>query len=98
MGITPIVNLNPLPVAPIIERDLEPLPMERVENSARTGDETYSPGNQQSAGKKQHADEDATYEDDTWEDEDMIVAFEDEVQAVPPPATGDRVFQISYFA
>ena len=43
MGIGPIVNLMPLPLARSIQAALDPLPMERVASSARTGDERYSP-------------------------------------------------------
>jgi hypothetical protein len=43
MGISPIVSLTPLPVSRTVDADVEPVSMERVENSARTGDETYSP-------------------------------------------------------
>jgi hypothetical protein len=49
MGITPITNLTPLTPERAIQADLEPLPMQRVENSSRTGDETYSPSNGKSA-------------------------------------------------
>lgn len=49
MGIAPITNLTPLSGAREIQADLEPLPMQRVENSSRTGDETYSPSNGKSA-------------------------------------------------
>jgi hypothetical protein len=42
MGIGPIANLMPLPLARSNQAALDPLPMERVESSARTGDETYS--------------------------------------------------------
>jgi hypothetical protein len=59
MGITPITNLTPLPVARAIQADLEPLPMQRVENSPRIGDETYSPSNGKSArGSADDAPED----------------------------------------
>jgi hypothetical protein len=43
MGIGPIVNLMPLPLARSIQAALDPLPMERVASSARTGDERNSP-------------------------------------------------------
>jgi len=55
-GITPITNLMPLPLTRSIEPDLELLPMERVENTARTRDETYSPSRQPS---ERGAEEDA---------------------------------------
>jgi hypothetical protein len=59
MGITPITNLMPLPVARATQADLDPLPMQRVENSPRTGDETYSPSNGKSArGSADDAPED----------------------------------------
>jgi len=49
MGITPLTYLTPLPLSRSLQADLDPLPMERVENSARTGDEKYSPSNGRSA-------------------------------------------------
>lgn len=49
MGIGPIANLMPLPLARSIQGAMDPLPMERVENAARTGDETYSPNGGKSA-------------------------------------------------
>jgi hypothetical protein len=68
MGITPITNFIPLTIASSMKKDLEPLPMERAENSARAGDETYSPsGGQSAAGSEEDAfagenPEDATVE------------------------------------
>ena len=50
MGIAPITNLIPLSQTRTVQAGLDVLPMERVENSARTGDETYSPSNGKSAG------------------------------------------------
>jgi len=63
MGITPITNLTPLPVARAILSALDPQPMERVENSPRTGDETYSP----SGGKSARGSEDDASELDAFE-------------------------------
>jgi hypothetical protein len=60
MGITPITNLTPLAVTRAIQADLDPLPMQRVENSPRTADETYSPSN----GKSARGSEDDASEDD----------------------------------
>ncbi len=61
MGISPIASLIPLPVARAIEADLEPLPMERVEMSPRTGDETYSPSGEPSGrGAEDGAPDDET--------------------------------------
>lgn len=64
MGISPITNLIPLRVARPIQAALEPLPMERVENSARIGDETCSP----SRGKSARGSEDEATEERTLED------------------------------
>jgi hypothetical protein len=60
MGITPITNLTPLPVARAILADLDPRPMERVEKPPRSGDETYSP----SGGKSTRGSEDDASEED----------------------------------
>ncbi len=87
MGITPITNLMPLPSTLSIERDLEPLPMERVENSARTRDESYSPSN----GKSSRGAEDDEPEDEL---EELTV----EAEATLPPASRDRSRPISFFA
>jgi hypothetical protein len=59
MGIGPIVNLMPLPLTRSIQAALDPLPMERVANSARTGDEKYSPnGGRYSRGSDEDAFDD----------------------------------------
>jgi hypothetical protein len=65
MGISPITGLIPLSVSRPVQSVLEPLPMERVENSARIGDETYSP----SGGKSATGSEDSSPEEDALEDE-----------------------------
>jgi hypothetical protein len=72
MGITSITNLNPMPFARSIRADIEPSPMERVENSARTGDETYSPSGGKSAGG---SEDDASEEDS---DENHLGEFDGE--------------------
>jgi hypothetical protein len=59
MGISPIVNLMPLAVTRLIHGEMDPLPMERVAGSSRTGDGTYSP----SGGKSARGSEDDTFED-----------------------------------
>ncbi|MGD0729764.1 MAG: hypothetical protein ABR956_00765 [Terracidiphilus sp.] len=87
MGITPISNLSPLPLARS-EPELEPLPMARVENSARTGDETYSP----SGGKSAGGSEDGT--DEEFED----TAEETEAESGAAPAERKDSRQISFFA
>jgi hypothetical protein len=65
MGIGPIINLMPLPVARSIQGELDPLPMERVESSARTGDEKYSP----SGGKSARGSEDDAPDEDALQEE-----------------------------
>jgi len=85
MGITPISSLLPLPVAHAMQADMDPLPMARVENSPRAGDETYSPAGGQSASGS---------EDDSLED------FADESdEALSASASPDRSQgSISFFA
>jgi hypothetical protein len=94
MGITPITNLMPLPLTRSIEPDLELLPMERVENTARTRDETYSPSRQPS---ERGAEEDGP-EDDGRQDE--FEGSEDEDRRVLPrqPAASSPAGEISFFA
>ena len=73
MGITPITNLTPLPIVPRVEMELGS-PIERVENSTRTGDETYSPSEGRSA------DSDDEMEEQTEEqaaDEEVLDAPEE---------------------
>ena len=56
MGIGPIAYLMPLPLAHSIQAALDPLPMERVASSARTGDERYSPnGGRYARGSEEDA-------------------------------------------
>jgi hypothetical protein len=91
MGITPITNLMPLSVARAIESNVEPLA--RVENSARTNDETYSPSNQKSS----RGSEDDTSADDASEDEFEELSGEDKAES-PRPSTNDPSRQLSFFA
>lgn len=103
MGITPISNLMPLQNARAIQSDLEPLPMERVENSARTGDETYSPSN----GKPARGSEDDAPDDDFADDQSGSEFAEDTLDdQCDEPSTGldghsttpDEPRPISFFA
>jgi len=82
MGIAPITNLIPLSQARAPQATLEPLPMERVENSSRTGDETYSPSNGKSAGGSE--DDSAEEEMDSFELASDEEAFDDPVAAGEP--------------
>ncbi|MGD0901521.1 MAG: hypothetical protein ABR924_01140 [Terracidiphilus sp.] len=89
MGITPITNLNPLTLARSVESDDEPLPMERVERSTRTGDEKYTPSNGKSARGA---------EDDEPGDELEELPVEDEAEPAAPPTRNDASRPISFFA
>ncbi len=89
MGIGPITNLMPLPLARSIQAALDPLPMERVAPSARTGNETYSPN----GGKSARGSEDNA-SDEELESSDRL----------PEEESGDRAGEfgppqvISFFA
>jgi hypothetical protein len=60
MGITTIVNLNPLPNVRPVDRSVDPPAMERVEQTTRIADATYSPhGSKASRGSEsEDSDED----------------------------------------
>ena len=93
MGITPITILTPLSLARTVESDLELMPMARVENSARTGEETYSPSEQQAAPSP----------DDSAEEDSAEEEFEDllnEANAEPnrEPAATPENRRISFLA
>jgi len=89
MGITPITNLFPLPVARTAPPDLEPLPMERVASSPRTGDGSYS----QSGGRSARGSEDNVSEEESNELDD------DSAEAVIVPSGDTGAFRkISFFA
>jgi hypothetical protein len=72
MGLSPIASLLPLTVSRAVAPDLEPLPMARVEDSPRMGDETYSHGDGQSAGSSG---------EDCLEDDVIEVEIEDGANA-----------------
>jgi hypothetical protein len=94
MGISPITNLMPLAIARTIESDLEPVTMERVEDSARTGDETYSPSNQKSS----RGAEDDGAEGDVAEDGLESPAGEDDTHPNSQPESSDIARRISFLA
>jgi hypothetical protein len=94
MGITPIVNLAPLPPTRAVEKELEPLPMERVENTARAGDETYSPSN---GGSARGAEDDGP-EKDAPEEEFQNLASEDDEQPSTEPTAKTPAPRISFLA
>lgn len=101
MGITPISNLLPTSFASPAASAIEPLPMARVENSGRTGDDAYSPSN----GKPARGSEDDTEESDEEEFEDDVDPVADLEPGEPPldasrghdsPANDRRA--VSFFA
>jgi hypothetical protein len=94
MGITPIVNLTPLPLTRAVEKVLEPLPMEKVEDTSRTGDETYSPSNQNSA----RGAEDDGAEEDGPEEEFQNLASENEEPSSAEPTVEASNPRISFLA
>jgi hypothetical protein len=103
MGMTPITNLAPLPLSRATEKELEPLPMERVENTARTGDETYSPSQQGSArgaedNGTEDGSEDSPPEDAVPEEEFQNMAAEENAQPSADPADEPSTRRISFLA
>ncbi len=66
MGISPISNLLGISFSAPSASAIEPLPMARVENSGRTGDDAYSPSERESS----RGSEDDTEESDEEEHED----------------------------
>jgi hypothetical protein len=90
MGIGPITSLTPLPIARSIQADLDPLPIDRVENSARAGDETYSP----SGGKSARGSEDDVSAQDDLEDTEGEAA----VEISGPSSEASQPGSISFFA
>jgi hypothetical protein len=89
MGISPIINLAQLPQPHSVGSELEPPPMERVENSARTGDETYSPSNGKSARGS---------EDDGSEDDFVDLPEEEQAESASQPEAMNSTNQINFFA
>jgi hypothetical protein len=94
MGISPITNLIPLSIARPIQAALEPLPMARVESSARTGDETYSP----SGGKSQRGSADEASETDTVEEDLGEFDSESNAEQVAQSNETGHPHPISFFA
>jgi len=99
MGITPITNLNPLSFARSIQANIEPLPMERVENSARIGDETYSPSGEDSARRSEDdASEEDVFEEDGVEGEPGEAGDESSNEEIGESRQVDPSHPISFFA
>jgi len=94
MGISPITNLAPLTFARSIQGDLEPLPMERVENSARVGDETYTPSSQKFARGADDDSPDGESAEDDFED----ATADEENDSNATAVARNQKKQISFFA
>ena len=94
MGITPITSLIPLQAVRALKSDLEPLPMERVENSSRAGDETYSSSN----GQSNRGSEDDAAEDDLMEDALDEPSYQSSPETTAHPAAPSQPRPISFFA
>jgi hypothetical protein len=84
MEISPIINLTRLPLSRPLVADLGLPPMERIENSSRTGDETYSPSEGRSADDS----------DDTPEELDA----DEELELKAQLTNGREEKQINFFA
>jgi hypothetical protein len=80
MGISPISNLPPLVVIRSSESVMEPLPMQRVESSSRTGDESYHPSKQKSSRGAEDSSPEEGAEDQVAEDQSQNMAAEDQAQ------------------
>ncbi len=93
MGISPIANLASLPLTPSVLAELEPVPMERVESTARTGDETYTPSNK----KATRGSEDAGSEDDA-EDDFEDLRDQNDPEDAPRQVQSAQPRPISFFA
>jgi hypothetical protein len=94
MGIGPITNLMPLPVARSMQGDLDPLPMERVESSAKTGDEKYSA----SGGKSARDNEDNGPDEDALQQEFLALEDETGTDGLGSSSVQAKPRTISFFA
>ncbi|MGA2538569.1 MAG: hypothetical protein ABSF53_21355 [Terracidiphilus sp.] len=93
MGISPISNLLPLAVESAGRADRESLPMQRVENSARSGDETYSHGDgKPAADSEEDANQTVMEADSSETDEEPVSQQADSSTGMPLPGG------ISFFA
>ena len=97
MGIAPITSLLPLSASRAAAFDLELLPMERVENSARTGDETYSPSSARAANGSE-SDEDEEPDEELEDDPEDDPEAEPGNHAQTSAQTRDPNRPISFFA
>ena len=101
MGIMPISNLLPTTFSAPSASAIEPIPMARVENAGRTGDDAYSPSDRKSG----RGSEDDTEESDEEELEEGLNAMADaepgEVRRSSSQAEGwhaDGSSPVSFFA
>jgi len=97
MGIAPISGLTSLPAIRPVEMELGS-PVERVENSIRTGDETYSPSDGRSADESEEQLEASAPEDlpEDPPDEESSGEESAEPAAYPPSPIIEK--KINFFA
>ena len=91
MGIGPITNILPL-LASSIQPAFDVPATPRVENSARTSDETYSPSKGKSAGGSEDDGAEDAFAD--LEDEESEIEMEHGI----PAAERDSNGQVNFFA
>ena len=109
MGITPIGPLAMLPLTRSAGPELEPVPMARVERSARAEDETYSPSKEdrdspleaKKSANRQSGSEDK--ENELSEDEGFIEDGSNSAEPLTSAASSfdlpsDSLAKISFFA
>ena len=90
MGISPITNLNPVATNGLVEAELEPVPITRVECSANTADDSYSPAGGKSAGGAADGESGSDFDGQPGETEaDVFAAHTSEKRSA---------WEISFFA
>jgi hypothetical protein len=98
MGITPIGPLAMLPLSRGTGVDGEPVPMARVERSARTEDETYSPTKEESGFQSQGRESGSEAGDSEFAAEVQPEDWEDSVKEPSFSFSEASAAKISFFA
>jgi hypothetical protein len=86
MGIVPISSFIPVTVTRSNQTALEPLPMERAENTAKAGDETYTP-----SGSSEGELEDEAGGEDSGEDEGIEAASDETTEESAPQIAAPEI-------
>jgi hypothetical protein len=94
MEIGPIIGIRAFPFLKSPPPDADLSAVFDIENTARTGDETYSSSNQESA----RGAEDDGPEDDALEDDFGSLSGDDQAEAPSSPVSKTLSRQISFFA